>query len=90
MPVVKAPRSRSRLTGPVHGVNFVNGAAETDDEAALAYFAANGYAVEDAAAELKGQALDDALDAADLPKSGTADEKRARLAEHQQSILGKA
>ena len=33
--------------------------------------------------ELKGAALDDALDAAGLPKSGTADEKRARLAEHQ-------
>jgi hypothetical protein len=32
---------------------------------------------------LRGQALDDALEAADLSKSGTADEKRARLAEHQ-------
>lgn len=31
-------------------------------------------------AELKGQALDDALKAADLPTSGSADEKRARLA----------
>lgn len=32
--------------------------------------------------ELKGAALDDALDAAGLPKSGSADEKRARYAEH--------
>lgn len=32
--------------------------------------------------ELKGAALDAALDAAGLPKTGTADEKRARLAEH--------
>lgn len=39
-------------------------------------------AVEEAS-ELKGQALDDALAEADLPKSGTADEKRARLAEHR-------
>ena len=36
-----------------------------------------------AAEALKGKALDDALEAADLPKSGTADEKRARLAEHE-------
>lgn len=34
--------------------------------------------------DLKGAALDDALDAAGLSKSGTADEKRARLAEHNQ------
>lgn len=32
--------------------------------------------------DLKGAALDEALEAAGLPKSGTADEKRARLAEH--------
>lgn len=31
---------------------------------------------------LKGAALDAALEDAGLPKSGTADEKRARLAEH--------
>lgn len=35
--------------------------------------------------ELKGKALDDALKAAELPTSGTADEKRARLAAHQES-----
>lgn len=33
------------------------------------------------AAELKGGSLDDALDAAGLSKSGTADEKRARYAQ---------
>lgn len=32
--------------------------------------------------ELAGQALDDALKEHDLPRSGTADEKRARLADH--------
>lgn len=35
--------------------------------------------------ELKGAALDEALEKAGLPKSGTADEKRARLAEHNDS-----
>jgi len=35
------------------------------------------------AQDLKGQALDDALADAGLSKSGSADEKRARLAEHQ-------
>ncbi len=34
---------------------------------------------------LKGQALDDALEAAGLPKTGSADEKRARLAEHEEN-----
>lgn len=33
-------------------------------------------------ADLKGAALDEALESAGLPKSGTADEKRARYAEH--------
>lgn len=36
----------------------------------------------DDAAELKGTALDDALDDAGLLTTGTADEKRARLAAH--------
>jgi hypothetical protein len=39
--------------------------------------------VEAPASELKGDALDAALRDAGLPLSGTADEKRARLAEHQ-------
>lgn len=38
--------------------------------------------------EPKGQELDDALDQAGLPKSGTADEKRARLREHRASQGG--
>jgi hypothetical protein len=38
-----------------------------------------------ASGELKGKALDEALDAAGLPKTGSADDKRARLAEHTQS-----
>jgi hypothetical protein len=44
---------------------------------------AGAAADEQAATELKGAALDDALEAAGLSKSGTADEKRARLAEHR-------
>ena len=39
-------------------------------------------------ADLKGQALDEALDAAGLTKSGTADEKRARLAEYEAGLSG--
>jgi membrane-bound lytic murein transglycosylase B len=35
-----------------------------------------------AQSDLKGAALDEALEKAGLPKTGTADEKRARLAEH--------
>lgn len=34
-------------------------------------------------AELKGKALDDALDAAGLSKAGTVEEKRARLTDHE-------
>jgi len=34
--------------------------------------------------ELKGKALDEALEAAGLPKTGSADEKRAALIEHQE------
>lgn len=41
---------------------------------------------EDEALALKGQALDDALAAAGLSKAGTADEKRARLAEHEAEL----
>lgn len=39
------------------------------------------HATAEDAADLKGAALDEALDEADLSKSGTADEKRTRLAE---------
>ena len=41
---------------------------------------------EDEVAELKGAALDDALGKAGLSKSGTADEKRARLAEYEAGL----
>lgn len=42
----------------------------------------HGHAVlVDPAEDLKGAALDEALEDAGLPKSGTADEKRARLVE---------
>lgn len=37
--------------------------------------------------DLRGQELDEALDAAGLPKSGTAAQKRARLADHQESSI---
>jgi hypothetical protein len=45
----------------------------------------SGWQPDPPAAELKGKALDDALDQAGLPKSGTADEKRAALAAHEAS-----
>lgn len=41
---------------------------------------------QDEALELKGEALDEALEEAGLSKSGTADEKRARLAEHMAEL----
>lgn len=44
---------------------------------------ASAYSDDVDAAELKGKALDEALEEAGLPKSGTADEKRERLAAHQ-------
>jgi hypothetical protein len=36
--------------------------------------------------DLKGQALEDALDERGLPKTGSADEKRARVAEHDARV----
>lgn len=42
----------------------------------------------DEVADLKGQALDDALESAGLSKSGTADEKRSRLAEYEAGLSG--
>jgi hypothetical protein len=35
---------------------------------------------------LKGKQLEDALDQAGLSKAGSADEKRARLAEHEAAL----
>ncbi len=40
--------------------------------------------------DLKGAALDDALEEAGLSKSGTVKEKRARLAEHQAQLQAEA
>ena len=82
------------ITAPVEGFNgtigdvvFVAGVAVTDDLAVIGYCQAAGYTVEfDGGSPddvLKGAALDDALDDAGLSKAGTADEKRARLAEAQ-------
>jgi hypothetical protein len=42
-----------------------------------------GWQADPAAAVLRGAALDDALEVAGLPKTGSADEKRAALAEYQ-------
>lgn len=50
-----------------------------------------GYEVSDVVAQatqLKGQALDDALRDNGLPTSGTADEKRQRLAEYLANPTG--
>lgn len=38
------------------------------------------------AEELKGKALDEALESAGLSKAGTADEKRTRLAEYEAAL----
>jgi hypothetical protein len=38
--------------------------------------------------ELKGEALDAALEERGLPKTGSADEKRARVAEHDAAAKG--
>jgi hypothetical protein len=56
-------------------------------EELVGFMGDRGWSLTDAAAadvaeELKGKALDQALEEAGLPKSGSADEKRARLAEH--------
>lgn len=40
--------------------------------------------------DLKCRSLDQALEDAGLPKSGSADEKRARLAEHEATALAEA
>ena len=81
----------TRITAPVPdlnkvgvgGLTFVDSVAFTDNPALIAYCERAGYLVEaDAKPEkLTGAALDKALDEADLPKDGTADEKRARLDE---------
>lgn len=88
----------SSFNGAVGPLGFKDGVADVADDSGLdayvSYCAVNSqFKVEDLdddstdapdAAELKGKALDEALDAAGLAKTGTADEKRQRLADHQQ------
>jgi len=62
----------------------IDGELASDSEE-FAEALASRQAVQDAE-ELKGKALDDALDGAGLSKSGSADEKRQRLAEHQAAV----
>lgn len=90
-----------RVTAPNREYNGKTGACQFSDgvyegaveDGTLAYFQQAGYAVETVggdtdevdASELKGAALDQALEDAGLPTTGKADEKRARLAEFQAS-----
>lgn len=46
-----------------------------------------GWQPDPPAATLKGQALEEALDAAGLPSTGTADEKRAALAALEAEVV---
>lgn len=62
-------------------VTDIPGDLDSDTEEFEAALAAR-QAVQEAE-ELKGRALDEALDSAGLSKSGSADEKRQRLAESQ-------
>ena len=66
-------------------VTDIPGDLDSDSEE-FADALAERQAVQDAE-ELKGKALDDALDSAGLSKSGSADEKRQRLAEHQAASI---
>jgi hypothetical protein len=74
--------------GTLGPVGFTNGVADTQDHSAISYAVLAGWKVDQDEpepvdpAELKGAALDAALDAAGLSKDGKADEKRQRLAEH--------
>lgn len=62
-------------------VTDIPGDLNDDDEEFLAAMASR-QATKDAE-ELRGKALDEALETAGLSKSGTVDEKRQRLADHQ-------
>ena len=69
--------------------NMTNRSGDVRDVAAelVPFMEARGYSLTEAAAaevsdELKGESLDDALKDAGLPRTGTADEKRARYAEY--------
>lgn len=98
---VTAPnREYSGLTGKCQFSNGVyEGPVE---DGTLFYFEQQGYAVEEVTDgdltpvdgmlqtqdpdDLKGKDLDSALKAAGLPTSGKVDDKRARLAEYQESL----
>lgn len=56
------------------------GGVQSIPDALSGFMEARGWVP--AHSDLKGAALDEALEKAGLPKTGTADEKRARLAEH--------
>lgn len=82
----------AKITAPLEGfdgyisdVQFKDSVAVTDDVAVIGYCQSAGYLVEfdEGPTVLKGAELEAALDEAGLSKAGTADEKRARLAEHQ-------
>ncbi len=68
-------------------LNPHNGDVVTVPDVLVARYEADGHErlPDGSPDELRGAALDDALEAADLSKSGTADEKRARLTEHEQT-----
>jgi hypothetical protein len=59
--------------------------AQLDDRRKAIQAEAAAASADDDPANLKGKALEDALDAHGLSKDGTADEKRARLADHLQA-----
>lgn len=84
-----APARITALTegfnGAIGSVQFKDSVAETDDLAVIGYCqGATGYTVEFGEPKeilLSGAALKKALEDAGLSTDGTADEKRARLAE---------
>lgn len=65
--------------GHAAGSHQPESAGEADPEQEIA----GAEAADGGQPELKGGALDEALEEAGLPKTGSADEKRARLADHR-------
>lgn len=67
----------------------ITGAVQSaSNPAVVRFLESRGYQPADpqAAADLKGADLDAALEQAELPKTGTADEKRQRLADHAAAL----